>query len=262
MKDLTDGTGHAAEKAGNAGIKIGAGEHVDDLLKEGLVIIQKKNGFRYGTDAVVLSKFADIDGCREVLDIGTGSGIIPILLSADNKKAHFTGIDVMPEAVETAQRSALLNGLQDRLEFICADVRDAAEVFKGRLFDAVVTNPPYKTGNTGLPNSDYSKYVARHEVLCTLEDVIGAAAKLLKKRGRFFMVQRPDRLADSLELMRRYGIEPKKLVFVHYDASRPPVMFLVKGVLGAGRELKVGAPLILADSNAGGTAGTGPDGAE
>ena len=168
----------------------------------------------------------------------------------------------MPEAVETAQRSALLNGLQDRLEFICADVRDAAEVFKGRLFDAVVTNPPYKTGNTGLPNSDYSKYVARHEVLCTLEDVISAAAKLLKKRGRFFMVQRPDRLADSLELMRRYGIEPKKLVFVHYDASRPPVMFLVKGVLGAGRELKVGAPLILADSNAGGTAGTGPDGAE
>ncbi|MBO7399328.1 MAG: methyltransferase [Clostridia bacterium] len=259
MKNLENGTVQAAE---SAEVGIEAGEQIDDLLKDGLVIIQKKGGFRYGTDAVVLSKFADITGCGEVLDIGTGGGIIPILLSSENKTARFTGIDVMPEAVGMARRSARLNGLQDRIEFIEADVREAPEILKGRRFDAVVTNPPYKTGNSGLPNSDYSKYVARHEVLCTLEDVISAPANLLKKLGRFFMVQRPDRLADSLELMRRYGIEPKKLVFVHYDASRAPVMFLVKGVLGAGRELKVGAPLILSDTDAGGTAGTAPEASE
>ncbi len=227
-------------------------EQIDDLLTGGRVILQKKEGFRYGTDAVALAEFARVGDGESVLDIGTGGGILPILLSLKSN-GTFTGIDVVPEMIDMAARSAKLNDLEDRLTFLCAEAGRLSDVFKGRRFDVVVTNPPYKKAGTGIPSKNYNAYIARHEVLCTLEDIIKDAGTLLRQGGRFYMVNRPDRLCDALELMRKYGVEPKRLRFVHADPAKAPVMLLVCGVKGAGRELIVGDPVIL--SGCGGTVG-------
>lgn len=225
-------------------------EQLDDLLTGGRVILQKKDGFRYGTDAVSLAGFAKVMPGESVLDLGTGGGILPILLSL-KAEADFVGVDIVPELVEMAGRSAEMNGIADRVKFVCADIKNIDQVFEGRRFDVVVTNPPYKSAGSGIPSKNFNAYVARHEALCTLEDVVKGAAALLRNGGRFYMVNRPDRLCDSMELMRRYGIEPKRLRFVHADPEKAPVVFLVCGVKGAGRELIVEAPQIL--SGTGGT---------
>ncbi|MBP5311724.1 MAG: methyltransferase domain-containing protein [Clostridia bacterium] len=227
-------------------------EQLDDLLTGGRVILQKKDGFRYGTDAVALAQFARIGVNDNVLDIGTGGGILPMLLSLKGG-AGFMGIDIVPEMVDMANRSAKMNGLTDRVRFICADVRKLPEVFAGEKFDVVVTNPPYKKAGSGIPSKNYNAYVARHEALCTLEDVLAGAASVMKTCARLYMVNRPDRLCDAMELMRRYGIEPKRLRFVHADPLKAPVMFLVCGVKDAGSELIVEAPQVL--SGNGGTVG-------
>lgn len=221
------------------------GEKIDDLLIGGLKIIQKKDNFRYGTDAVLLSRFAEINDNDFVLDVGTGSGILPILLSNANDSAKFVGIDVQDEMTEVAGRSAALNGLSERISFKTLNVKDVLDYYPKRTFDAVVTNPPYKRLNSGIPNGDYARFIARNEVLCTLEDIIKNSSAVLKNYGRFYMVQRPDRLCDALSLMRKYSIEPKVLTMVYSDTEKPPVMFLVKGILGAGSELKVTAPIII-----------------
>lgn len=220
-------------------------EQIDDLQINGLKIIQKDDNFRYGTDAVLLSKFAEISENDYVLDIGTGSGIIPILLSTVNDTAKFVGIDVQEDMVEMAGRSAKLNNLQDRISFEALNVCDLLTKFPKRTFDKIVTNPPYKRKASGPVNGDYQHYIARNEVLCTLEDIIEKAGAALKIGGSFYMVQRPDRLSDSIELMRKYKLEPRVLTMVHSDFKKPPVMFLIKGVLGAGKELKITSPILV-----------------
>ncbi len=227
-------------------------EQLDDLLVGGRVILQKKDGFRYGTDAVALAEFARVLPGENVLDLGTGGGILPILLSLKSD-AEFVGVDIVPELVEMAERSAKLNGLSERVKFLCDDIKNIANELAGRRFDVVVTNPPYKSAGSGIPSKNYNAYVARHEALVTLEDVVKGAAALLRAGGRFYMINRPDRLCDSMELMRKYKIEPKRLRFVHADIEKDPVMFLVCGVKGAGRELIVEAPEVLGGS--GGTVG-------
>ena len=227
-------------------------EQLDDLLVGGRVILQKKDGFRYGTDAVALAEFARVLPGENVLDLGTGGGILPVLLSLKSD-AEFVGVDIVPELIEMAERSAKLNGLSERVKFLCADIKNIANVLAGRRFDVVVTNPPYKSAGSGIPSKNYNAYVARHEALVTLEDVVKGAAALLRAGGRFYMINRPDRLCDSMELMRKYKIEPKRLRFVHADIEKEPVMFLVCGVKGAGRELIVEAPEVLGGS--GGTVG-------
>ncbi len=226
-------------------VKLCPGEQIDELFIGGLKIIQRSDNFRYGTDAVLLSDFAEVFDGERVLDIGTGGGIIPILLSEKSKTAEFVGIDVQEKMIETAGRSARLNGLTDRLKFETVDVKELSGVYPKRSFDAVITNPPYKRMNSGPVNAEYELYIARNEVLCTLEDIVKNASAVLKNYGRFYMVQRPDRLTDSLELMRKYSIEPKVLTMVHSDFEKAPVMFLVKGVLGGGRELTVTKPVLI-----------------
>lgn len=227
-------------------------EQLDDLLTGGRVILQKKDGFRYGTDAVALAQFARVADGENVLDIGTGGGILPVLMSL-KANASFTGIDIVPEMVDMATRSADMNGIGDRVKFALCDIKDIPCIFTGKIFDAVVTNPPYKKEGSGIPSKNYNSYIARHEVLCTLEDVISGGSSVLRRGGRFYMVNRPDRLCDALALMRKYGVEPKRLRFVHADPEKAPVMFLVCGVKGAGCELIVGDPVVL--SGTGGTVG-------
>ena len=220
-------------------------EQIDDLLINGLKIIQKDDNFRYGTDAVLLYKFAEIKDGDLVLDVGTGTGILPILLSSKCESARFVGIDVQEEMIEMAGRSADLNNLQNRITFKTLDVNDLEKEFEKRTFDVIVTNPPYKRKGSGIENGDYARFIARNEVLCTLEDIIEKSSNVIKSGGRFYMVQRPDRLADSIELMRKYKIEPKVLTMVHSDFEKPPVMFLIKGIQGAGKELKITSPILV-----------------
>lgn len=225
--------------------KLFDGEQIDELFIKELKIIQRNDNFRYGTDAVLLSKFAEVGDNEKVLDIGTGSGILPILLSAKNDTSTFVGIDVQEKMVETAKRSAKLNKIENRLLFKTLNITDILDEYPKRYFDVVVTNPPYKRKNSGIVNGDYEHYIARNEVLCTLKDIIEKASTVLKTGGRFYMVQRPDRLADSIELMRKYSLEPKLLTMVHSDFEKPPVMFLIKGVQGAGKELIITKPILI-----------------
>ena len=225
-------------------------EQIDDLLVSGLRIIQNNKAFKFGTDAVLLARFTEVSPGDRIIDLGTGGGIIPHLLYARCSDIKVTGIDIQDEMVDMAQRSAAMNGIGEALDFMRCDVKDVRSVFLKGSFDAAVTNPPYKASGSGIPNPDYSKYVARHEVLATLEDFIAAASWLLGSGGRFFMIERPDRLCDTMELMRKYSVEPKRLQFVQRDSSRAPVLFMVKGIKDGGRELTVEAPVILEDGHA------------
>ena len=232
-------------------VNVNDNENIEDLLISGLRIIQKRDGFRFGTDSVLLWKFAEAKASEEVLDIGTGSGIIPILMSSTCPGAHYTGIEVVPEVAERAARSVRLNDLESVIKIENEDVKAVCSRYNCRSFDVITVNPPYKAANTGLPNSDETEYIARHEVLCSLEDIIKAAGRLLKQGGRFYMVNRPERLCDALELMRKYRLEPRVLTMVQPKKDRAPVMFLVKGVCCGGKNLSVTEPIILEESEAG-----------
>jgi tRNA1(Val) A37 N6-methylase TrmN6 len=226
-------------------IVINEDEQVDDLLLDNLKIIQKKNAFRYGTDAVLLSDFAIIPKKARVLDIGTGTGIIPILLSYKYDPAHITGIDIQSDMVEMACRSVNMNDLGDLIDIKCIDVNDLLKEYPKRSFDVIVTNPPYKRAGSGILNDADNITVARHEIKCTLEDIIRVSSDLLTVGGIFYMICRPERLADTFEYMRKYKIEPKKLTMVHSDIKKQPVMFLVQGVFGGGKNLLVTEPVII-----------------
>ncbi|MBQ8828298.1 MAG: tRNA1(Val) (adenine(37)-N6)-methyltransferase [Clostridia bacterium] len=226
-------------------ILIDENEQIDDLLCDGLRIIQRKGVFRYGTDAVLLANSAVIPDGGGVLDIGTGTGIIPILLSAKSRAAHLTGLEIQPHMAEMARRSVKLNSLEDKIDIVCGDICDAEKYFKKGSFDAIVTNPPYKRAGCGLKNENDSKTAARHEIHGTLDDFIRVSSVLLKNYGHFNMICRPDRLCDTFESLRKYKIEPKELTFVHSSVQKPPVMFLLHAVKGGGKNLVVTAPVLL-----------------
>lgn len=196
-------------------------------------------------DAVLLSGFAQVKRGVRVLDLGTGTGIIPILLEAKTEGAHFTGLELQPESADMARRSVCLNGLEEKVSIVTGDIKDASTLFGASSFDVITTNPPYMIGQHGLQNADDAKTIARHEVYCTLEDVLAQSAKLLKPRGRFFMVHRPFRLVEIFCLMHRYGIEPKRMRLVHPFADKEPNMVLIEGLRGGNARLTVERPLIV-----------------
>ncbi len=226
-------------------VEIKDNERVDDLQLNGLKLIQDPKAFCFGVDAVLLSDFADVKKRHRVLDIGTGTGIIPILLAGKTQAAAVVGLEIQETVAEMASRSVSLNGLENRVEIICGDVREYSRYFGKSSFDVVVSNPPYTNKGCGLVNPRDSKAISRHEILCTLEDVVGAAGALLAPGGQLAMVHRPERLADIVWCMRSFGIEPKYLRMVHPKPFKKPTMILIKGSRGGKPELKVMEPLYV-----------------
>lgn len=221
------------------------GERLDDLERNGYKIIQHKDKFCFGMDAVLLSGFARVQEGESVLDLGTGTGIIPILLEAKSEGRHFTGLEIQTESAEMARRSVRYNHLQDKIDIVIGDIKEASSIFKKASFDVITSNPPYMNDNHGLKNPDMPKAIARHEVLCTLEDVIREAALLLKPGGRFYMVHRPHRLAEIIDTLRLHKLEPKRMKLVHPFVNKEANMVLIESVRGGKSMMKVEAPLIV-----------------
>lgn len=220
-------------------------ERIDDLQRNGYRIIQKKDGFCFGMDAVLLSGFAAVKEGEQVIDLGTGTGIIPILLSAKTAGGHFTGLEIQQRIAEMASRSVRLNQLDHRISIVQGDIKEASQLFGKASFDIVTSNPPYMNDAHGLKNPDLSKAIARHEVLCTLEDVLREAAMLLKPGGRMYMVHRPHRLAEIITLMQKYKLEPKRMKMVHPFVHKEANMVLLEAFRGGRPMIKVEAPVIV-----------------
>lgn len=220
-------------------------ERIDELHRNGYRIIQNAKKFCFGMDAVLLSGFASVKPGGRVLDMGTGTGIIPILLEAKTQGEHFTGLEIQPESADMARRSVALNGLEDKITIVTGDIKEASRIFGGASFDVVTCNPPYMEGNHGLKNPEDAKAIARHEVLCNLEDVIREAAAVLKPGGQLYMVHRPRRLVDIITLMTKYRIEPKRMKLVHPYVGEEANMVLIEGSRGGGRQMRVEKPLIV-----------------
>ena len=223
----------------------GEDERIDDLQRNGYRIIQKKKGFCFGMDAVLLSGFAQVKEGEVAVDLGTGTGIIPILLEAKTKGKHFTGLEIQKEVAEMAERSVRLNHLEDRVDIVRGDIKEASRLFGKASFDVVTSNPPYMNDNHGLKNPDLPKAIARHEVFCTLDDVCREASLLLRSGGRFYMVHRPHRLAEIITALKTYRLEPKRMKLVHPFADKDANMVLIEAVRGGRSMMKVEAPVIV-----------------
>jgi len=224
-------------------------ERVDDLHRNGYLLIQDPKRFCFGVDAVLLSGFAKAEKGDRVLDLGTGTGVIPILMEAKTKAEHFTGLEIQAESAEMAQRSVALNGLEEKIDIVCGDIKAADTLFKASSFDVITTNPPYMNDGGGIKNDYSPKAIARHEVLCSLEDIARVSSKLLKFGGKLYMVHRPHRLTDIMCTLRQYKLEPKVIRFVHSYADKEPVMVLVEAVRSAKPMVKVMPPLVVYGSD-------------
>lgn len=221
------------------------GERIDELQRNGYRIIQNPERFCFGMDAVLLSGFARAKKQERCLDLGCGNGIILILMEAKTEGKHFTGLEIQPESADMAKRSVALNGLQDRIDIVEGDIKDASKIFGASSFHVVTTNPPYMTAQHGLTNLYEAKTIARHEVLCNLEDIIRESARLLMPGGRFYMVHRPFRLAEIISLMVQYRMEPKRMRLVYPYVDREPNMVLIEGLRGGKSRMTVEKPLIV-----------------
>lgn len=220
-------------------------ERVDDLQYKGLKIIQDPEKFCFGMDAVLLAGFARIKPRDMVADFGTGTGILPILCSAKNETATFKALEIQEASVDMASRSVSLNHLEQRIEIIHADIKDASSRLGASSCNVVTCNPPYMIGGHGIQNPKDELTIARHEVLCTLEDIIKQASLVLKHGGRFYMVHRPFRLPEIMSLMVKYHLEPKRMRLVYPHENKEPNMVLIEGMLGAKPRLTVEPPLIV-----------------
>ncbi len=234
-----------ASKEKSMVVELKENERIDDLQRNGYRIIQNPKKFCFGMDAVLLSGFVRVKAGARVLDLGTGTGIIPILLEAKTNAAHLTALEIQKESADMARRSVQLNGLADKIDVVTGDIKEADKLFQAASFDAVTCNPPYMIGQHGLTNPDEPKAIARHEILCTLDDVIRNAAKLLKPGGNFFMVHRPFRLAEIITVMTQYRLEPKRMQLVYPYVDKEPNMVLIEGCRGGRSRMTVEKPLII-----------------
>lgn len=218
-------------------------ERIDRVPGTDYEIIQNSKKFSYGTDAIFLSEFANPKGI--VVDLGTGTGIIPIRIVGRKNVDKVYGIEIQKEVANMAKRSVELNGLEDKVEIIEMDLKDIPERFKKSSIDTVISNPPYMKSTDGDNNQDENFAISRHEIKCTLEDIIKIADYLLPPRGKFYMVHRPDRLVDILSLLRQYKLEPKYLKMVQSKSNSKPNLVLIESVKHANPELKFYNPLIV-----------------
>lgn len=226
-------------------IELKEGERLDELHRNGYQIIQNSHKFCFGMDAVLLSGFAKVRPGEQVLDLGTGTGIIPILLRGKTPGRDFTGLEIQEESADMARRSVAYNHLEDSISIVTGDIKEAAALFGAASFDVVTCNPPYMTGSHGLVNPEMPKAIARHEILCSLEDVVRETAKVLRPGGRFYMVHRPFRLAEIMSLLVRYRLEPKRMRLVYPFVDKEPNMVLLEALQGGRSRITVEKPLIV-----------------
>lgn len=226
-------------------------ETLDDLQLKGINIIQKKDAFRFGVDAVLLANYSKVRKGMRVIDLCTGTGIVPLILAGKTEASYITGIEIQGEMVEMAQRSVEYNKLTARIGFIHGDLKDIEMLKKLQKADVVTVNPPYKLKNSGIVNPNDKNAIARHEILATLEDVIAAARVILKDNGKLYMVHRPERMADILCLMRKHRIEPKSIRMVHPNTKKAPNIVLVEGQRDGGAFLKWEPPLYVYNDEGG-----------
>ena len=223
-------------------------ERIDDLEYKGLKIIQKNKGFCFGIDAVLLSDYAkEIKNNSKVLDLGTGTGILSILLTGKTNLSKIYGIELQKDIADMARRSVVLNELQNKIEILNIDINDLENKFEINSFDAIVTNPPYKNENTGKINDNEYKYISRHETTANLSDFIKISFRMLKDKGSLYMVHRPERLADIIYELRANKLEPKNIRFVYSNINKEPKLVLIKAVKNANSFLKVDKPLFVYD---------------
>ena len=226
-------------------IHLQVNERIDDLQRNGYKIIQNPQKFCFGMDAVLLTGFAHAGTGDNLLDIGTGTGIIPLLMEAKYHPAHLTGLEIQEESADMARRSVALNGLSDIIDIVTGDVREADHFFQSASFDCITCNPPYMIGQHGLKNPEDAKAIARHEILCTLEDIVRVTAKLLKPGGHFYLVHRPFRLAEIMTTLSSYKLEPKRMRLVYPYVDKEPNMVLLEAVRGGRPRMIVERPLII-----------------
>ena len=223
-------------------------ERIDELQRNGYRIIQNEKKFCFGMDAVLLSGFARARKQEQVLDLGTGTGIIPILMEAKTEGEHFSALEIQEDMAQMARRSVMLNGLQEKITVVTGDLKEASKIFGRASFDVVTCNPPYMNQNHGLKNPDEPKAIARHELLCTFEDVAREAAALLKSGGRFYLVHRPHRLTELCQTLRAFRLEPKRMKFVHPFQDQEANMVLIEAFRGGKPQMRVEAPVIVYES--------------
>lgn len=226
-------------------VEIKEGERVDDLERNGYGVIQNPDKFCFGIDAVLLSSFAIAKRDEVVIDLGTGTGIIPILMEAKSEARQFRGLEIQKESVNMAKRSVKMNNQQDKIEIVHGDIKEASSIFGQGIFDVVTSNPPYMINSSGIVNPDKPKAIARHEILCTLEDVVREGSKLLKTNGRMYMVHRPTRLVEIFTTLTKYKLEPKRMRLVCPFVDKEPNMVLIEAIKGAKSMIKVEKPLIV-----------------
>lgn len=226
-------------------IELKENERLDDLQRNGYRIIQNPDKFCFGMDAVLLSGFARAKSGDCTLDLGTGTGIIPILMEARTQAFHLTGLEIQIDSADMARRSVKLNGLEKKIDIITGDIREADTIFSSASFDVITCNPPYMIENHGLKNPDSPKAIARHEILCSLEDVVRCSAVLLKPGGHFYLVHRPFRLTEIMVCMVSHGLEPKRMRLVHPYIDREPNMVLLEAVRGGRPRITVEKPMII-----------------
>ncbi len=231
-------------------IELKENERIDDLEYKGLKIIQNKEWFCFGMDSVILANFArkEKKGSK-ILDLGTGTGIIAILLSKKVDNSKITGIEIQKEVAEMAQRSVKLNDLEDRVKIVNEDIKNILKESGQAKFDVVITNPPYKKKETGILNENNVRMISRHEITANLEDFIRVAGNQLKDYGTFYMINRPERIIDIFENLRKYKLEPKEIQFIHPKKNKAPNGLLVKAVKYGGEFLKIREPLIIYNDN-------------
>ena len=226
-------------------VELKADERLDDLERNGYKIIQNPKKFCFGMDGVLLSGFAQVKKGEVMLDMGTGTGIIPILLEAKTEGKHFTGLEIQEESSDMARRSVAYNQLEEKVDIVTGDIKTASELFPLSSFDVITSNPPYMTHSHGIQNPEGPKAIARHELLCTLEDLVRETSRLLRPGGRFYLIHRPFRLVEIFQVLTAYKLEPKRMKLVYPFVDKEPNMVMIEAVRGGKSRIKVEKPLIV-----------------
>ena len=224
-------------------------EKIEDLGLKGYKIIQNKDGFCFGSDAVLLARFTKLKKGAKVLDMCTGTGIIPVLLWGMNEPSSIDAVEILPQVSDMAKRSMELNSLSDKIHIHNADLKDSAKLFGKHVFDAVTCNPPYMNAGGGIVNPKDNLAIARHEIACTLDDVVRCAREVLKPGGKLFMVHRADRLCDVITTFRKYRIEPKRLAVVYPCEGKGANLILVEGAVDGKAQLKLESAVFMYDKD-------------